>query len=288
MAYNRLEKLLALNLVISFLFLASNSVLCKLAFVDNAIDPASFTALRLIGGAVILLMLIAFQTPFKIKPTKNPLAGLMLFLYAIAFSYSYVHIDTGVGALILFGAVQMTMLGYAVFKKHALNGSTLFGALIAFIGLWVLVFPTQSYAISLWGAFLMALAGVAWAVYCIIGKNICAPLHTTYSNFLYASILVVLFLFVTNDTHYFTPKAIGLALISGALTSGIGYVLWYYVVQKIQTSTASIIQLFIPVLSTIGGVIFLNEHLSFQLILATITILSGIAISMRKKKVRHG
>jgi drug/metabolite transporter (DMT)-like permease len=288
MQYNRLEKLLALNLVISFLFLASNSVLCKLAFVDNGIDPASFTAFRLIGGAAMLLALIAFQTPFKIKPTKTPLAGLMLFLYAIAFSYSYVHIDTGVGALILFGAVQMTMLGYAVFKKDVLSGSTLLGAVIAFIGLWILVFPTQNYAISLWGAFLMALAGIAWAVYCIIGKNICAPLHTTYSNFLYASILVLLFIFFNNDTYYFSSEAVGFALISGALTSGIGYVLWYYVVQKIQTSTASIIQLFIPVLSTIGGIVFLNEHLSFQLIIATITILSGIAISMRKKRVRNG
>jgi drug/metabolite transporter (DMT)-like permease len=278
------QKLLALNLIIFFLFLASNSVLCKLAFEHNGIDAASFTALRLSGGAVMLLILIAFETPFKLKPTKTPLAGLMLFLYAIAFSYSYVHIDTGVGALILFGAVQMTMLGYAIFKKHHLSFATLLGALIAFIGLCVLLFPTQSYAVSLWGAFLMAFAGIAWGVYCIIGKNICAPLHTTYSNFLYATILVLLFLLFFTDTFYFTSKAVAYALLSGAITSGIGYVLWYYVVQKIQTSTASIIQLFIPVLSTIGGIIFLNEQLSFQLILATIIILSGIAISTKRKK----
>ncbi|MFA7084389.1 MAG: EamA family transporter [Arcobacteraceae bacterium] len=276
------KKVLAFNLFISFIFLASNSVLCKLAFVNNGIDAFSFTAVRLFSGAVVLLFLLKLQNHHFIKQKGSAFLGFLLFIYAICFSYSYILIDTGIGALILFGMVQITMIGYTFFKKN-ITPIKFLGALIAFIGLIVLIFPTQSYKISFKGFLLMAIAGVAWGIYSILGKNVQNPMQTTTQNFIYAALFALLVaIFIQQDFHI-TVSSFGFAFLSGGVTSGLGYVLWYKVVTKIETSTASIIQLGIPLLSTVGGIIFLKESLTFQFILATIIILSGIAVSSFKK-----
>jgi drug/metabolite transporter (DMT)-like permease len=276
------KNILALNVIIALLFLASNSVFCKLAFLNNGMDAFSFTAIRLLSGALVLLILLRLQNQNKITSKGSLFLGFMLFVYAICFSYSYVLIDTGVGALILFGMVQLTMISYALVKK-TVTLFKLIGALIAFIGLAILLFPSHDSPISLEGFVLMSIAGIAWGIYSIVGKNIQNPLQTTASNFFYSVGFIAVFaLFIPHDIHI-NPSGFGFAFLSGAITSGLGYVLWYSVVSKIETSTASIIQLMVPVLSAVGGVIFLQEQLSFQLILATITILSGIAISTLKK-----
>lgn len=277
------KNILVFNLFISFIFLASNSVLCKLAFVNNGIDAFSFTAIRVLSGALVLFFLTRLQyTPFA-KQKGSFLLGFLLFIYAICFSYSYTLIDTGVGALILFGMVQISMIGYAFFKK-SLTLIKFFGASIAFIGLIILIFPTQDYEISFKGFILMAIAGVAWGVYSIIGKNVQNPMQTTTQNFLFASLFVIIMAFFIQEDFNITLSSFVFAAISGGVTSGLGYVLWYKVVTKIETMTASIIQLGIPLLSTAGGVIFLKEDMTFQLIFATIIILSGIAISSYKKR----
>jgi len=281
MQANQSHSFLTLNIVLALLFLASNSVLCKLAFVNDGIDAFSFTAIRLFSGALVLFVLVFLTTQPKIKQKGSLFLGFLLFLYAICFSYSYLLIDTGIGALILFGMVQITMIGYALVKKMV-TPIKLIGALIAFLGLAVLLFPSKEFSISLEGFFLMAIAGIAWGIYSILGKNIQNPLQTTSRNFFYSMLFIVLLSFFLTDTLHVSSAGFWFAFLSGGITSGMGYVLWYIVVQKIQTTTASIIQLSVPVVSTIGGIIFLKEELTFQLILATIIILSGIAISSMK------
>ncbi|RXJ60058.1 DMT family transporter [Candidatus Marinarcus aquaticus] len=269
--------------ILSLIFLAANSVLCKLAFKDTGIDPFSFTSIRLLSGAITLFILVQIFSNQTQKPKKNFLASLMLFVYAITFSYSYVLIDTGVGALILFGVVQVVMISYAFFTKQQLNRFKLIGACIAFLGLIYLLSPSQKSQISFEGALLMALSGVAWGVYSIVGKNIQSPLITTSQNFTWSLLFIILFSFISTLNITITTDAFIYALISGAITSGLGYVLWYMVVKKIETSTASILQLLVPVLATLGGVIFLQEQLTFHFITAAIIILSGITLSAVKK-----
>ncbi len=280
-ANNHSDSLLTLNLILALLFLASNSVLCKLAFVNEGIDAFSFTAIRLFSGALVLFVLVFLTTQSIIKQKGSFLLGFLLFVYAICFSYSYLLIDTGIGALILFGMVQITMIGYAMVKKM-ITPIKLVGALIAFLGLAVLLFPSKEFTVSLEGFFLMAIAGIAWGIYSILGKNIQNPLQTTSNNFFYSMFFIVLLSFFLNEKLHVSHSGFWFAFLSGGITSGIGYVLWYSVVQKIQTTTASIIQLSVPVVSTMGGILFLQEELTFQLILATIIILSGIAISSMK------
>lgn len=274
--------LFALTLL-SLIFLAANSVLCKLAFKDNGIDPFSFTSIRLLSGAVTLFILVQIFSNETLKPKKNFLASFMLFVYAIAFSYSYVLIDTGVGALILFGVVQVVMISYAFFTKQQLNRFKIMGVLIAFVGLIYLLAPSTQSQISFEGALLMALSGVAWGVYSIVGKQTQHALLNTSSNFTWSLLFIILFSFISTLNITITTDAFIYALISGAITSGLGYVLWYMVVQKIETSTASILQLLVPVLATLGGVIFLQEQLTFHFITAAIIILSGITLSAVKK-----
>lgn len=279
----QVKNFLTLNVIISLIFLASNSVLCKLAFLNNGIDPFSFTAIRLLSAAVTLFILIHVTQESQHKGENGSLIlGLMLFLYAICFSYSYVLIDTGIGALILFGTVQITMMGYAIFKKDV-TVYKFIGTLIALFGLVILLLPHNDYVISTQGFILMAIAGVAWGIYSILGKNSQNPLQVTYTNFSYSVGFLIVFSFFIPFDFYITSSSFLFALLSGGLTSGIGYVLWYKVIKQLHTTTASIVQLSVPVLSTIGGIIFLQEQLTFQLILATIIILSGIAISSLKK-----
>ena len=209
----------------------------------------------------------------------------LLFLYAIAFSYSYVLIDTGVGALILFGTVQITMIAYALLTKQNVGFFKILGGGIAFLGLAYLLLPSSSSSISLKGALLMALAGLAWAFYSIIGKNTQQPLLSTSYNFSYSLLFVIVFTLISSPLIHLSQESFLYAIISGSLTSGIGYVLWYMVVTQIETSTASIIQLIVPVLATLGGVILLNEVLTWHIVIASSIILSGIALlALQKEK----
>lgn len=285
MPFSQNNKLsLFFTIFLALLFLAANSVLCKLAFSNNGIDPFSFTTLRLASGALVLLFLVKRSSTSQTISYKSSLfSSFMLFTYALAFSYSYVLIDTGVGALILFGVVQVVMISYAFLKKQALSRFKTVGALIAFIGLFYLLLPTQDSNISLLGALLMALSGVAWGVYSIVGKNTSFPLLQTSANFSLSLLFVVVFSVVLSLNLHVSKEALFYAILSGGITSGVGYVLWYQVVKKIETSTASIIQLIVPVLATLGGVLLLNEELTWHIISAAVIILSGVALSSIKK-----
>lgn len=276
---------------LALLFLSANSVLCKLAFFNQGIDPFSFSAIRLISGAITLLLCVRLFSKasftwhnYAIKKIPFISSGL-LFLYAIAFSYSYVLIDTGVGALILFGTVQITMIAYALLTKQNVGFFKILGGGIAFLGLGYLLLPSSSSSISLKGALLMALAGLAWAFYSIIGKNTQQPLLSTSYNFSHSLLFVIVFALISSPLIHLSQESFLYAIISGSLTSGIGYVLWYMVVTQIETSTASIIQLIVPVLATLGGVILLNEVLTWHIVIASSIILSGIALlALQKEK----
>ena len=276
----RLFFLTALTLI----FFAANSLLCKAALVQDNIDAFSFTFLRLFFASLILILILfinekKIDLDFKTKWANS----FFLFLYAIAFSYAYISLDAGLGALILFASVQLTMIVYAAFKKEKITSKKLFGISLAFFGLAYLLFPREDFSLSIFHSFLMILSGIGWGAYTILGKSSVNALKDTSNNFvktiLFSALFFIFFVDFTNINTY----GFFLAFISGGITSGIGYALWYYVLKNIQIVTASVIQLIVPVIAIFLSVILLGEKLTFPLIIATILILSGIFITIYKK-----
>ena len=277
--------------VFAMLALAANSVLCRLALVENggepSIDAVSFTVIRLISGAFVLSFLVLLRRQ-KLKPQHfNPISALMLYTYAICFSFSYINIATGTGALILFGSVQLTMTLYGLFKGERPAVMAWLGIVLAFSGLVYLMFPGISSP-PLSNALLMIMAGIAWGVYSLRGRGMHTPLISTSWNFIGTLPLVLVsFLAFHADTHL-SQKGIILAIMSGALASGIGYVLWYSILPYYSATRAATLQLTVPVIAAIGGVIFLFEQLSLRLILATVAVLAGVYLTIKPVRGKPG
>lgn len=273
--------------VFAMLALAANSVLCRLALVNNgpepSIDAASFTAIRLLSGAIILSLLVLLRRQSLNQQHFNPVSALMLFIYAVCFSFSYINIATGTGALILFGSVQLTMTFYGLFKGERPGGLAWMGILLAFAGLVYLMLPGIS-APPLKNALLMIMAGIAWGVYSLRGKGTHSPLLSTCWNFIGTLPLVlILFMVFYADVHL-TQNGIVLAILSGTLASGMGYVLWYSILPRYSATGAATLQLTVPVIAAIGGVLFLFEQLSLRLILASIAVLGGVYLTIKPEK----
>ncbi len=272
---------------IALLFLALNSIFCKFALSNNFIDAFSFTMYRVLFGAITLILIYLYKRKklyFSIK--KNWLSSLMLFLYAICFSYSFLNIDAGVGTLLLFAVVQLVMVIFSLFHKEKINFQKIAGIFLALAGLIYLLYPKESFELSLFHAFLMIIAGISWAVYTVLGKKSSDSLYNTTDNFVKALIFVVIFyLLFSPENSFASEKGILLAFISGSLTSAIGYLLWYEVLPKIQLITAGIIQLFVPIISIVISIIFLNESLTIILLLSTVIIFAGILLTIFSKKV---
>lgn len=268
--------------ILSLLFLALNSILCKVALVNNYIDAYSFTFYRLFFGALTLVFLLYYKNKkFTISLTTNWITSFMLFLYAICFSYSYIILDAGFGTLLLFGVVQVIMLVSSIFYKEKINLQKILGMIIAFIGLAYLLYPKASFELSYFHVFLMILSGIAWAFYSILGKKSTNALFNTMDNFVKATFFAIIFYFIFNlNDLYFSLNGILLAFISGSLTSAIGYVIWYKVLPQIQIITASVIQLSVPLISIILSVVFLNELLTIDLLVSTFIISLGILITI--------
>lgn len=264
---------------------AGNSVLCRLALGDASIDAASFTSIRLLSGIIMLLILLGL-TQKKSTPSKSKgswLAALMLFAYASAFSFAYISLDTGVGALILFGAVQLSMILVGMFKGNQLHLSEWLGVLMAFTGFVYLVLPSLSTP-SFWGFVLMTISGVAWGVYSLVGRGSKNPLADTTYNFLRTTpLIVILVLFSLNSTHI-TEKGLILAILSGSITSGIGYTIWYIALRGLSVTQAAVLQLLVPIIAAIGGIVFANEILSMRLVLSSVLVLGGILIVVLGRK----
>ncbi len=274
-------------IALSLIFLASNSIFCKLALVNNYIDAYSFTILRLLFGAITLVLIYFYKTK-KIYFSKkiNWLSSFMLFSYAICFSYSFINIDAGMGTLLLFTVVQIVMVLFSLFQKEKITVQKFFGVILALFGLAYLLYPKDSFEISLFHAFLMIIAGVSWAIYTILGKKSSDSLYNTMDNFVKSLIFIVIFYIIFSPENMFiTNKGLFLAFVSGSVTSAIGYVLWYEVLPKMQFITAGIIQLFAPIISIVISIIFLNESLSMTLFLSATMIFIGIILTIFSKKV---
>ena len=272
-------------ILISLLFLGLNSIFCKLALSNNYIDAFSFTFFRLFFGAITLLLIYFYKSKkISILPKSNWLSSFMLFLYAICFSYSFLDINAGFGTLLLFAVVQMVMLAFSLFHKEKINLQKIIGIFLALFGLIYLLYPKESFEVSLFHAFLMIIAGIAWAVYTILGKKSSDSLYNTMDNFIKSLVFVgIFYILYLPENSFISQNGLLLAFISGSLTSAIGYVLWYEILPKLQYITAGVIQLFVPIISIIISIIFLKESLSTTLFLSTIIIFSGIILTIFSK-----
>lgn len=263
---------------------AANSVFCRLALTDQTNDPISFTLIRLFSGAFILSFF--FVKNFKSGPftfnIKMFLAPAMLFSYALFFSLSYVQIGAGMGALILFASVQLTMMTVALFRGQKLNLVEKIGFSLAAIGFVYLLWPGL-HVPPFFPAAMMVLSGISWGAYSLLGQGTADPIMATARNFLFTVPLIIATIFL--NPIDLTERGLILALLSGLLTSGLGYVIWYIVLKELQTSTAAIIQLSVPVIAALGGVSFLGEILSLRLGVASVLIFLGIALKVKSSKI---
>lgn len=255
---------------------AGNSLLCRAALAHTRIDAASFTTVRLLSGAVVLCFLAWLRGGAR-AGRGNWLSALALFAYAAGFSFSYLHLTAAVGALLLFGAVQITMIGHGVWSGERMRSLQVVGLVLACGGLVGLLLPGLSEP-PLPGALLMLGAGVAWGVYSLRGKRGGDPLKITAGNFVRAVPMalllnLVLFVHATPD-----PAGIGYAFLSGGLTSGVGYAIWYAALPSLKSTTAATVQLSVPILAAAGGVFFLGEPLTVRLLIASVAIIGGIAL----------
>lgn len=284
------NKNLVFLILISILFLALNSILCKAALVENNIDPYSFTFFRLFSAMIMLLILFYYKhQKISIYFKKNWITSFMLFLYAITFSYAYVNIDAGFGTLLLFGVVQIIMIISSIYYKEQLTFMKLFGIVLSLSGLIYMLYPHENFEVSLIHALLIIISGFSWAIYSILGKNSTDALGNTTDNFIKATLLIAVFyILIPQETIHFNTIGLSLAIFSGAITSAIGYIVWYSVLPHIKIITASVIQLFVPIIAIIISILFLDELLSINLILSTLLVISGISItilSKQKKKI---
>lgn len=257
---------------------AGNSVLCRYALKDEMIDASSFTAIRLISGAVFLslLLIIKGRGQFEWR-AGNWSSSLFLFIYTVAFSFAYINLDTGVGALILFGFVQVTMVFNNIAKGNKLRIMEWLGLLVAFSGLVLLLLPSAS-APSLFGFILMAISGVAWGFYTLAGKGAVSPTLLTGGNFLRTVPLVILMVLFNLESVSISHEGVLLAVVSGAITSGLGYAVWYAAINGLNITQAAVLQLTVPIIATFGGVLFSNELISIQLLTSSLLVLGGILI----------
>ena len=268
---------------LAMLAFAANSVLCRLALREGAIDAASFTAVRLLSGALMLaLILLLRDRQVKAMVTQgNHGSALALFVYAAGFSLAYVALATGTGALLLFGAMQATMVGVGLYRGERLARAQWLGLALALSGLVALMLPGAT-APPLAAAIVMLVAGAAWGVYSLRGKGAADATAVTAGNFLRALIwLLPLALFAWPSQW---PKVSGLlyAALSGALASGAGYATWYLALRGLASSTAATVQLSVPVLAALAGVLWMDEALTLRLVLASAAILGGITLVIRR------
>ncbi len=261
---------------LAMLAFAGNSLLCRAALAHTGIDPASFTTLRLASGA-ITLWLVARLTRGAQTGGGNWPSALALFGYAAGFSFAYVSLPTATGALLLFGAVQATMIGHGLWQGERLLRWQLVGLALALGGLVGLLLPGLS-APPLGGSLLMLGAGVAWGVYSLRGRGAGDPTRVTAGNFLRAAPIALVLSLLAYRSAALDSAGVGYAVASGALASGIGYAIWYTALPALKATSAATVQLSVPVIAALGGVILLGESVTLRLLLASAAILGGIAL----------
>ena len=263
--------------------LAANSWLCRAALRDTGIDAASFTSLRLVSGAVMLWLLLWVTGRLRMTGRGSWPSAVALFAYAALFSFAYLSLTAATGALLLFGAVQVTMIALGVRSGERLDLVQGLGVLIAFSGLVGLLLPGLS-APPMRGALMMIGAGIAWGVYSVRGKGAGDPIRVTAGNFALAVPMTVVLSLIASADFVLDTTGVWLALASGALTSALGYTLWYSVVPLLRAFSAATVQLSVPVIVAIGGVILLEEPITLRLLLASAAVLGGIALVLVERR----
>jgi len=267
---------------------AANSVLGRMALAQGDIDPGNFTLLRLLSGAFSLIIISLFvqKKPIRLVARSGQWpSSFALLLYAVAFSYGYVSLDTATGALILFTAVQLTMLIVSYLKGQRFSIMEWTGLIIAFIGFLILIAPNLQSGSTAIGIILMSLSGMAWGAYTLLGKGAVNPTLLTTGNFIRSALLALPLLLVSLPFDSISMLGIALAIASGALASGVGYALWYWVLPNLSTSQAAVCQLLVPALAAIGGIMFANDTLTTVLIVSLLVIVSGILLVIFAKPV---
>ena len=258
---------------------AANSVLGRLGLIETEIGAGSFALIRLVSGAAVLVLICGLQNK---RVSGTWAGGVALLVYAAFFSFAYIALSAGMGAIILFAMVQITMLGWGLFQGERLSTLQWAGFAIAIAALVWLVSPNIE-APPLIAAASMALAGIGWGAYSLLGRGVSDPTAATTGNFMRASLLGVpflaLILWIAPEPM---PPANGIliAVISGAVTSGLGYVIWYAVVKQLSASRAGIAQLTVPAIAAIGGVLFLSEPITLRFALSTLAILGGVGLAV--------
>lgn len=294
--------------LITLVAFAANSVLCRWALMDQTIDPFSFSIVRMLSGALTLLILLTLSSNAKRKQVKaadsntsiytkvrtqfDLTAILTLLVYMFGFSFAYLTLGAGLGALVLFVAVQFTMIAAHLLAGNRMSSIEWVGCLLSVAGLIYLLMPTESTGSSdLISIILMALAGVGWGIYTLAGKKSTNALQSTTANFGFGSLVILALLsllaFIPSVTEQISITKQGLvyAVLSGAVASGVGYSLWYYVVKKLNTVVASIAQLSVPVIATLGGVLLLSEPVTMQFVISSTVILLGISLVLVAPKL---
>lgn len=268
-------------LLIAFTLMAfaANSVLCRIALREGHADPETFSVLRLLAGAVVLLFLQLISGGWRGIRWSVVNAGLLT-AYVFLFSLAYVHLDTATGALLLFGAVQVCMVLWGTLQREKAGPRKMSGIAVAIAGIAILLLPGASMPSAL-PAVMMIASGLAWGAYSVRGKRVSDPIGATTGNFL-LSVPIITTLFLLSTDHAIIDKwGILLALISGGVTSGMAYVLWYIIVRDISSATASTLQLSVPCLAALGGTLFLGEIPSIRMIIAAVLVLAGILIVIK-------
>ncbi|HEX4697227.1 MAG TPA: DMT family transporter [Candidatus Udaeobacter sp.] len=255
---------------------ATNSLLCRLALKQTTIDPATFTIIRIFSGAVALWLIIKMRR-ISLSKYGNWPSALALFAYAAGFSFAYVELSAGTGALLLFGAVQATMILWGLHKGERLDAIQIAGLVVAMSGLAILVFPGLS-APPLIGSILMLGAGVAWGIYSLRGKGQQNPVSITAGNFVRAVPFSLVVWIIFLPRAHIDLAGISYAVISGAIASGLGYVIWYSALPGLKAASAATVQLSVPVLAATGGIMLLGESITLRYVLASVAVLGGIAL----------
>lgn len=269
---------------LAMLAFACNSLLCRVALIHTRIDAASFTAIRLLSGALMLGLIVRMRGGLR-SGGGNWASALALFVYAAGFSFAYLSLPASTGALLLFGAVQATMICHGLWSGERLRRLQLAGFALALAGLVGLLAPSLT-APPLFGSLLMLSAGIAWGVYSLRGKGAGDPLQVTAGNFLRAVPIAAILSALMLNAATVDGAGMVYAVLSGALASGIGYAVWYTALPFLKATSAATVQLSVPVIAAVGGIAFLGEALTLRLALASAAILGGIALVVLRNKTR--
>lgn len=267
---------------LAMLAFACNSLLCRMALKETGIDAATFTSTRLMSGAAVLWLIAQWRRRGEARPGGDWKSAAALFGYAATFSYAYASLTAATGALLLFGAVQAIMLGYGLWAGERLRPGQLAGLALAIGGLAALMAPGVA-APPAGGALLMVCAGVGWGIYSLRGRGAKDPLGVTAGNFLRAAALTVVLSVALAGQARWDPAGLAYGMASGAVASGLGYIIWYAALPALTATSAAIMQLSVPVIAALGGALLLDEALSLRVVWSAAAILGGIGLVVLQK-----